>query len=448
LRSRGCQVSYFVDAILKEAVEGAGATWYPFRYPSGDNMPVLPNTLDEAAIAKYVTKGTPAEEYNTMLAAMIYSAEVALPALLQDLQHLQKRPSLIVYDPFVACARVAAHVLEIPAVCSLTMPGPGVLPKPEALIRSWESKAWVEGPRKRIQEQYGFDVFKHGLHQEFYSPTLNIVTTTKELFAPPPAGVQAERYGNFPFQCVGPLVNFEVKRVGKVGMLASTPKAEEDSLLGDIDAAVAAGQKLIYLSMGTVATGKYFDVPFGPMAMNNGLHECTGKAIIQHVFRACFEAMGEDARITVVMAVGQREDVLEGMPAVPSNFIARKSVPQLELLKRSSAFITHCGANSMHEAILMKVPMVAVPLFGDQPINATSVARSRAGVAFHKPLSSVNAESMQSGIEKLLELKDGFLFQKALTDLSAKMVAAGGASAAVDAIMDIASKGCGAKGGA
>jgi len=411
LHSRGCHVSYFVDNLLKETVEAAGATWHPFRYPFGDQTGTL-KTFDEAGIAKYVPEGTPEEEYNNNKAVMVYTAEAALPALLQDLENFETRPSLIVYDPFVACGSVAAHVLRIPSVSLLTVPGPGVLNKPEAMIQEWESKPWVDGPRRYLLEQYGFDVFKHGLQMEFYSPTLNLVTTIDELFAPPPVGTQAQRYGHFTFKCVGPLVNLNVKRVDNVGV-ANVPKMENDGLLDDVDKAISAGRKLVFLSMGTVATAPiYWNTQFGAMAKHNGLQDCTGKMITQHVFRNCFKALGEDDRIIVVLSTGPQDDALEGLK-IPSNFIVRKSVPQLELLKRSSAFITHGGANSMHEAILLKVPMAVVPLFGDQPANAATVALRGVGVGFQQPLDSVTPTSMQTAVSSSWS-QIGMLFKRQL----------------------------------
>merc|ERR1712050_124437 len=95
---------------------------------------------------------------------------------------------------------------------------------------------------------------------------------------------------------------------------------------------------------------------------NNGLAECTGKEITQHVFRTCFEALAGIEKVLVIMAVGPQEDALEGLPMAPANFILRDSVPQLEVLSLCHAFVTHGGANSVHEASNFGVPLVVVPL--------------------------------------------------------------------------------------
>merc|ERR1712151_1271247 len=101
--------------------------------------------------------------------------------------------------------------------------------------------------------------------------------------------------------------------------------------------------------------------------------DVTGKDFCRHVWTACMEALGGDDRLLVVMSLGGMPDALEGLPAVPDNFILRNAVPQLELLPRCSAFVTHGGANSMHEALLFGVPLVVVPMFADQPSNGESI---------------------------------------------------------------------------
>ncbi|GKU97874.1 hypothetical protein SLEP1_g10952 [Rubroshorea leprosula] len=49
--------------------------------------------------------------------------------------------------------------------------------------------------------------------------------------------------------------------------------------------------------------------------------------------------------------------------------------PQLEVLshKSTGCFVTHCGFNSVLEALSLGVPMVAVPQWTDQPTNAKFV---------------------------------------------------------------------------
>jgi MGT family glycosyltransferase len=45
-------------------------------------------------------------------------------------------------------------------------------------------------------------------------------------------------------------------------------------------------------------------------------------------------------------------------------------VDQIGVLGHATAFVTHNGLNSTHEAILSRVPMISCPLFGDQPVLA------------------------------------------------------------------------------
>jgi UDP:flavonoid glycosyltransferase YjiC (YdhE family) len=61
--------------------------------------------------------------------------------------------------------------------------------------------------------------------------------------------------------------------------------------------------------------------------------------------------------------------------AVPANARVVAEAPQLALLARAHAMITHAGLNSVKECIAAGVPMLALPLDHDQPGNAARVAR-------------------------------------------------------------------------
>ncbi len=76
---------------------------------------------------------------------------------------------------------------------------------------------------------------------------------------------------------------------------------------------------------------------------------------------------------------------------VPTNVLVYKWLPQNDLLghEKVRLFITHSGNNGRYESIYHGVPMIAFPLFGDQPHNAAMIAIKGYGIAMHLPTFSV-----------------------------------------------------------
>ncbi|CAE7021665.1 yojK [Symbiodinium natans] len=427
LSARGVAVTYFVDAKMREVVEAAGAQWKLLE----DCL-----TLTEGQKAKYVPDGMPPEEYGFPMSVVAAAAD-QLPGLLSELTSLSPPPTVIVHDPFLPHPLVAARILGIPAVSTLTMPGPGVTARPAAVTEQWESNEVVRRARKEIQDAYDVDVFAYGGLMEFYSPQGSIVTTIDELFVPPAPGVQHARFGHFPFTCVGPLVDAKVKRV-------SHPNADADSKQSSglpwdvIEGALAESKRLVLVSLGTVANSHFWDKKMGEQAAHNGLDNCTGKEIVQFVFRTVFEALEEEEDLLVVLVVGCQPDVLDGLPTPPSNFIVRKTVPQIELLPKCHAFLSHCGANSMHEALGFGIPVVGVPLFGDQVSNSRSLAESGAGISFASPLQTLSGPPLRAAVRQLVDADPGNPFRQAAEGLGRRMQAAGGVKRAVEVILETA----------
>ncbi|XP_078595896.1 UDP-glucuronosyltransferase 1-2-like isoform X2 [Branchiostoma floridae x Branchiostoma japonicum] len=73
-------------------------------------------------------------------------------------------------------------------------------------------------------------------------------------------------------------------------------------------------------------------------------------------------------------------------------------LPQNDLLAhpKTRAFITHAGSNGLYEALHHGVPMVCLPLFGDQPANAARVVARGLGVKLD--FSTVTADQLYEAI--------------------------------------------------
>lgn len=90
--------------------------------------------------------------------------------------------------------------------------------------------------------------------------------------------------------------------------------------------------------------------------------------------------------------------------SLPSNIILCSKVPQLEILKRASLFITHAGMNSTNEAIHYGVPMISIPIDIDQPMVAQRVCdQLELGIRFD-PLK-LNRYELAEAIHEILTRK-------------------------------------------
>jgi MGT family glycosyltransferase len=64
---------------------------------------------------------------------------------------------------------------------------------------------------------------------------------------------------------------------------------------------------------------------------------------------------------------------------LPGDPLVVNYAPQAELLARASALITHAGLNTVMEALAAGVPMIAIPITGDQFGVAARIAYRGAG---------------------------------------------------------------------
>ena len=115
-------------------------------------------------------------------------------------------------------------------------------------------------------------------------------------------------------------------------------------------------------------------------------------------YRACFEAFGQED-IEVVMSIGTNVSEAS-LGEAPANFFVRAHVPQLEVLGRASAFVTHGGMNSVSESLLQGVPVVVIPQMGEQEVVGRRVEEVGAGIYLAK--QDVSAEKLRESVARLL----------------------------------------------
>lgn len=163
------------------------------------------------------------------------------------------------------------------------------------------------------------------------------------------------------------------------------------------------GRPIIYASLGTLHTAKW--------------------NILEAIASAC-------ASLPVQLVVSLGQWAHQGKTIrLPGEPLTVPYAPQLALLARATAAVTHAGANTVLEALAHGCPIVAIPLASDQPAIAARVAWAGAGVVV--PPGKVTSERLRTAIASVLEQSSIRLKAEALRQ---EILQAGGVIAAVNAI--------------
>jgi MGT family glycosyltransferase len=148
-------------------------------------------------------------------------------------------------------------------------------------------------------------------------------------------------------------------------------------------------------------------------------------------FRNCIQAF-ENSDMNVIMSVGNIINLSE-LGEIPSNFTVERSVNQIEVLQQVEAFITHCGMNSVNEALYYQVPLVLFPQTTEQGGVAYRVNELGAGVY----LKENSVEAIQSVIKTVIENP---IYMRNAKNISESFYRCGGAKQAASKILEVAKK--------
>jgi MGT family glycosyltransferase len=163
-------------------------------------------------------------------------------------------------------------------------------------------------------------------------------------------------------------------------------------------------RRIVYVSLGTVFNGQ------------------------PAVFRSLI-AGAAAAGAHVVVSAGASFDALADLRS-PSVQLHRR-VPQVPLLERVDAVVTHGGNNTVQECLAAGRPMVVIPFGGDQVANAHRVERLGVGVRMNAADLSVDA--VRSAVESLANAR----VLARSTELARALQAYRGVHAAADAVLGL-----------
>jgi len=167
-------------------------------------------------------------------------------------------------------------------------------------------------------------------------------------------------------------------------------------------------EKLIYISMGTV---------------NNDMLP---------LYRNCIQAF-KDSQYQVILSVGKQAD-LSDFGRLPENVEVYPSVDQIAVLEKADMFLTHCGMNSVSEALYFGVPLLMLPKTKEQEGVAARVHQLGAG----KLLEETTPGSIRQAVETLMMDP---AFGQAAARIAEGFHNCGGAKAAADKIESCCKKG-------
>lgn len=372
LVERGDEVAYYSAAAFATKVEQTGASYRPYRNAFLADITKLPERMEELS---WLLTRTTAELLTEELDA--FRAE---------------RPDYIITDSIAPWGQWLGELLRVPVVTSVSTFAinrhvlryavtHGARPKSARLV--WSKlkhigKAIVLA--RRLRRQHG--VKGPGITGLVFGRSdLNVVYTSREF--QPCAETFDER-----FQFVGP----------------SLPaSAGEPSLTATGDSNVP----LVYVSLGTLFNAA------------------------PAFYQACFAAF-RDTPVRVIMSIGTNvSEAALGEP--PPNVVVKPHVAQLEVLERTSVFVTHGGMNSVSESLYHGVPVIVVPQMSEQAMIGQRAEELGAGMCLAK--DQTTPEHLRASVNRLLS--DG-RFRRQAAVLGQSLRTAGGAARAADVIQGFA----------
>ncbi|WP_165373126.1 glycosyltransferase [Sorangium cellulosum] len=138
------------------------------------------------------------------------------------------------------------------------------------------------------------------------------------------------------------------------------------------------------------------DVPFPPPRPGTVLVSTTTAGKDNGLLRTVLTAVAP-MNVPVLATAANAPD---GPSELGNNIRIERFVPHEQVFPHIAALITHGGWGTMGRALRHGVPMLIIPLFGDQHANAAQAAAR--GLAYHLPFADATPEAIRERLRRLL----------------------------------------------
>ncbi|CAE7418386.1 yojK [Symbiodinium natans] len=345
-------------------------------------------------------------------------------------------PSLVIYSVADLHPCLVSAKLGIPCVavvsCFLLDRYPACLPDEQqsswpAVIAEHEG---VQAANMIAQDEFGTNCLKEFLPCRYFSRCLNIIVSIPDVES---EDLEKPWMKELSFVWVGFTGN-QTYHINGVFVRDANKLHRLPSDVSAVDCPwrmpLPGGVKILVVSLGSEIVGEGWNI----------LHKCdskpfTGRDFSRRVWRELVESFRGRNDVRVVMAIGPQPDAAEGLGKIPGNFIARRSIAQMDALSRASAFITHGGGNSVMEGLLAGVPMVLIPCSSVQQKMGQLIERTGAGIVLWKPMEAPAGAIAKAGQAAMFG-ESGASQRLRAQELGAKLLAAGGSPAAAEACLE------------
>lgn len=378
LINRGEDVTYIAGEEFRDKIEKTGAKFIGHK-----------NLFD---LSSLITSSLNLETNEKLLNALNTFKEI-----IEEIFKLDEKFDYIIYDSSFILGEEVGRVLNIPTISSSS-----IFAINEKIIKSLldlpisqEFKLKMEGAKPKIKEilsSHNYVDFVNELQEKYNIKFPSMVERSGK------KGMLNIVYTSKYFQPYSESFDESYKFIG------SSVIDRKESI--DFDLSNNEDKKVIYISLGTI--------------FNNSIE----------FYECCFKAFC-NMNVKVIMSVGRKIDI-SIFKNIPSNFIVRNYVPQLEVLKYADVFITHGGMNSTNEGLYFNIPLILIPQSVDQPFVANRVAELGAGIVIEK--DRITPEALNKCVAEILS-DDNFKLNS--EKIGESLREAGGYKVGVDEIIKL-----------